>query len=143
MDICETEIVYNATPPSFNEIGTRASHWKVNRAKKEWQGALWGLLMASDMPRGRPGSPSLVCVNASARLRFPQRRGRDINNFVVILDKALGDALTKGHWIADDTPEFYTFAGLSFEPDPGPNRTTVVLAYERRAYEPLGDGLLT
>lgn len=133
MDICE--ITYNATPPSFNVVGTRASHWKVNRAKKEWQGAIEGLLMASGLPRGCPGFSGLTRVNASARMRFPKRRGRDINNFVVILDKALGDALSNGNWITDDKPEFYTFAGLTFEPDLGPNRTTVVLEYERRLPE--------
>lgn len=130
MDICE--FTYAATPPSFNEVGTRGTRWAVTRAKKEWQGALEGLLMAHGPPRGAPGSSSLVRVNASARLRFPKRRGRDINNFVVILDKALGDALKNGRWIEDDRPEFYTFGGLSFDPDLGPNRTTIVLEYERR-----------
>lgn len=127
MDICE--ITYAASPPSFNVMGTRGSHWAVTRAKKEWQGAIEGLLMAASLPRG------LVRINAYARLRFPKRRGRDINNFVVILDKALGDALKNGRWIPDDTPEYYTFAGLSFEPDLGPNRTTIVLEYERRPPE--------
>lgn len=133
MDICE--LTYAATPPSFNEVGYTGSRWKLTKAKKEWQQVIEGLLMASGLPRGQPGFSSLTRVNASARMRFAKRRGRDIGNYVVLLDKVLGDALVNGRWLANDTPEFYTFAGLSFEPEPGPDRTTVVLEYERRLPE--------
>lgn len=122
------EIVLNQTPPSFNKLGTRGSHWAVNSAKKQWQRSIEQMLMVAgaEFPR------DLARVTASAVMRFPKRRGRDINNYVVILDKALGDALKNGRWIVDDTPEFYTFAGLSFDPDLGPDRTTIVLEYELR-----------
>lgn len=135
MDICE--ITHDATPPSFNETGFTGSRWKLTRAKKEWQQVIEARLMVADLPRG------LVRVKATVRLRFPKRRGRDTNNYVVLLDKVLGDALVNGRWLPDDTPEFYTFAGLAFEPEPGPHRTTVVLEYEKGAYEPLRPGLLT
>lgn len=125
-----TTIVLNTTPPSFNKVGYTGNRWALTRAKKQLQQTVEGMLMASGMPR------NLDSVRASASMRFPKRRGRDANNYEVILDKALGDALKNGRWIADDQPEFYSFAGVTFEPDVGPERTTVVLEYELKGDPP-------
>jgi hypothetical protein len=113
------------SPPSFNAIGYR-SHWAVGqRAKKQWQEWLSIALMEQGVPRG------LESVRATATIRFKQRRRRDSGNFRVILEKALGDALVEGGWLADDTASQYGFGDLTlFAPVPQPE-TIVVLDYER------------
>jgi hypothetical protein len=108
------------TPPSLNRMGTRGSHWATSRAKKQWQQNLGMLLLVNGVPR------NLHHVTASAVLRFPVRRGRDEDNHAWLLAKALGDALVNG-WLPDDTPEHFRFAGLTFDPEPGPRRTTITL----------------
>jgi hypothetical protein len=44
------------------------------------------------------------------------------------VEKALGDALTNGGWLADDTAEQYTFGAIEFEK--GRKRTTIRLEFE-------------
>ena len=111
------------TPPSFNAVGLR-SHWAVGRRHKlQWQEWLSIALMEQGVPRG------LETVSATATLRFNQRRRRDEGNFRVILEKALGDALVEGRWLADDTPEHYRFGAVTlFAPVPQPE-TIVILEY--------------
>lgn len=90
------------TPPSYNR--TAHAHWsKVNRVKREWQGFCEIALMEQRVPRG------LELVKASARIFFKERRRRDEGNFRVVLEKVLGDALTNGRWLLDDTPDHYRF----------------------------------
>lgn len=49
----------------------------------------------------------------------------------MILEKALGDALVEGRWLADDVPDLYRFGAVElFAPVPRPE-TIVVLDYER------------
>jgi hypothetical protein len=113
------------TPPSFNKVGLH-SHWAVGRkAKQDWEQWLSIALMEQKVPRG------LKRVEATATLRFKQRRKRDEGNFRALLDKALGDVLQAGGWLADDTPDFYRFGELTlFAPVPQPE-TIVLLDYER------------
>jgi hypothetical protein len=113
-------LVHADTPPSLNRMGTRGSHWATSRAKKQWQQNLGMLLLVNRIPR------NLQHVTASAVLRFPTRRRRDEDNHSWLLAKALGDALVNG-WLPDDTPEHFRFAGLTFDPEPGPRRTTITL----------------
>lgn len=90
------------TPPSYNR--TAHAHWTLNRrVKQDWQQSCEIVLMEAGVPKG------LQLVTATARLFFKQRRRRDEGNFRVILEKALGDALTNGGWLPDDTPEHYRF----------------------------------
>ena len=90
------------TPPSYNE--TAHAHWrKVNRVKQDWQERCELVLMEARVPRG------LELVTATARIFFKQRRRRDEGNFRVVLEKSLGDALTNGGWLPDDTPDHYRF----------------------------------
>lgn len=113
-------LTYGDTPKSLNVVGTRSNHWAVNSQKKLWQGIFEGLLMASGLPRG------LDSAEASAVLRFPTRRRRDVDNHSFILAKSLGDAMSSA-WIEDDTPAFWKFWGVEFAPAPGPALTTVTV----------------
>lgn len=113
------------TPPSLNAVGLY-QHWRqVHRAKQRWQNDLGMLLLAESVPK------ELAVVRAHAVLRFPQRRRRDEGNFRALLEKALGDALVGGGWLADDTPERYRFGAVKFDSERGPRRTLVTIEYER------------
>lgn len=115
------------TPPSFNAIGYR-SHWAVGRRHKlQWQEWLSTALMVAQVPRG------LKSVTATAELRFKQRRRRDEGNFRVILEKALGDALVEGGWLADDTADQFRFGLLELS-CPWPEAVTeITLAYSEQS----------
>lgn len=81
--------------------------------------------MEQRVPRG------LSSVTATATIRFKQRRRRDEGNFRVILEKAFGDALVAGGWLADDTADLYRFGEVKLRaPVPKPE-TIVVLDYVR------------
>lgn len=113
------------TPPSFNAVGLH-SHWtKGRKAKRDWQQWLSIALMEQKVPRG------LKQVRASAALRFKQRRRRDEGNFRVVVEKALGDALVEGGWLADDTPDRYRFGAVELLAPVDRPETIVVLDYER------------
>jgi len=113
------------TPPSFNAVGLR-SHWAVGRRHKlQWQEWLSIALMEQAVPRG------LERVAATATIRFKQRRRRDEGNFRVILEKALGDVLQAGGWLADDTPEQYRFGEVKLLAPVSQPETIVVLDYTR------------
>lgn len=111
-------IEYDDCPPSLNHAHSR--HWSYfHRHKRAWQDIFEALLL--QVPR------RLAYVHAEASLRFPVRRRRDEGNFRWLLEKALGDALVNGGWIADDTPDYFRTGLLTFEEDAGPKRTTVFL----------------
>jgi hypothetical protein len=113
------------TPPSLNKVGFQ-SHWtKARKAKRDWEQWLSIALLEQRVPRG------LKRVEATATLRFKVRRRRDEGNHRALLEKALGDVLQAGGWLADDTPDFYRFGQLTLlAPVPQPE-TIVVLDYER------------
>lgn len=111
-------------PPTLNRVGASGG-WRVfHNHKSSWQRDIESMLMASSLPR------HLQRVEATAVLRFPDRRRRDSGNFSVVLDKALGDALVNGGWLADDTPDQYRWTNVAFDNDRGPRRTRVLLRYE-------------
>lgn len=113
------DLTLYSTPQSLNKA--RGQHWaQMRRHKKAWQADIERLMMGR-LPRGRER------VHASAVLRFPTRRRRDEGNFRWLLEKALGDALTNGLWLADDTPEHFTFGALTFDPELGTHLTTIRL----------------
>lgn len=120
------ELVYDDTPPSLNRVGSRGAsadaHWSFTNAKQLWQGALERLLMLQRAPRGKA-----IQAFAGARMRFPRAAGRDSGNFSTMVEKALGDALVNYRALSDDTAEQFWFSGVEFEPERGPNRTTIVL----------------
>lgn len=120
------EVHYDDVPPSMNSVssGYRGNPYVAARLKRQWEGIFAVLFMAARLPRG------LTMVEASASLRFPVKRPRDEGNFRMVLEKVLGDALVKGGFISDDTPDFYRFSQLQFEDAKGPKRTTVFLDIE-------------
>lgn len=121
---------YGDTPPSLNTIATRGNRWAVTRAKKRWEGIFMVLLMEKKASIAAPLPRRLTRVTAAAMLRFPTRHRRDEGNYRWMLEKALGDALQKGGYLADDTPEFFTFQAVQFDPERGPAQTSVTLEYE-------------
>jgi hypothetical protein len=120
----ELKVDAHHCPPSLNTNAIR-SHWRgYHRHKKQWQAELEQLLMVAQLPR------HLQRVEATAILRFPDRRRRDSGNFSALLDKALGDALVNGGWLVDDTPDQYRWTNVAFDNDRGERRTRIVLRYE-------------
>ena len=117
------ELSIPGTPPSLNGMGFggRASHMKLHRLKKEWEGLMLITLLEMRVPK------KLTKVIATARLRFTVKRKRDEGNFRWLLEKALGDVLQTNGNLADDTPEQFTFTGLDFDPIKGSPRTTITL----------------
>lgn len=102
-----TEVVLEipGTPPSYNR--TAHAHWTVNRkVKRDWQERCELVLMEARVPRG------LHLVTVTARMFFKERRRRDEGNFRVVIEKSLGDALTNGGWLPDDTPDHYRFGAV-------------------------------
>lgn len=113
-------LTMHSTPPSLNAFGS-GDRRRYHRMKKALQEDLGNLLMYEKVPRG------LRVVTASAVLRFPTRRGRDEGNYRFLIEKALGDALEKGGWLPNDTPEHYTFGRVHFDPATGPAKTTIFM----------------
>lgn len=112
---------YDATPPSFNSVGSRGGQMAFHRKKKEWQGVFETLMMSTGFPR------DWSHIEASVRLRFPEKRRRDEDNFRALLSKALADALVNGGWIPDDDPEHFYLDRVHFEQQTGKPLTTIEL----------------
>jgi hypothetical protein len=107
-----TSVVWvGSTLPSINSLfgQTSSRNRTFTKAKRKWQTLLGTLLMAEALPRG------LSRVEATAVLSFPTRRRRDEGNFRALLEKALGDALVEGGWLADDTADQFRFGAIYFE----------------------------
>jgi Holliday junction resolvase RusA-like endonuclease len=60
------------------------------------------LVMMAKLPR------NLSLVRVTPYLKFKSKHRRDADNFYFAISKPLGDALTKGGWLPDDTPDHYT-----------------------------------
>lgn len=127
------EIEVGQVPPSLNRVATRGSRFKVSRAKKSLQEELVWALLAAKVPKG------LTRVEASASLRFPQRRRRDPGNYGWLIEKSLGDALAPHdpehphRWLPDDTAAFFAYGPTVIEEEPGPARTTIILNLQRES----------
>jgi Holliday junction resolvase RusA-like endonuclease len=118
------EVAIDNTPPSLNVVGMRSDWRTVNRWKKAWQKDLELLFLAEQLPR------PLTRVEVTAVLRFPQRRRRDEGNYRALLEKACGDALTNGGWLADDDVDRFSFGRLSVASERGPKRTVLTLTFD-------------
>jgi hypothetical protein len=116
------DLTWRDVPPSLNREG-RSAPIAQHRIKKGLQATLEGLLMASALPR------NLNRVEAWAVMRFPDARRRDEGNFRWMLEKSLGDALTNGRWLTDDTAEQYRFYLVKFDPEKGPRQTIITLRW--------------
>lgn len=110
-------------PKSLNAI-LYAPWQKQARIKRDIQREIEGELMAWRVPR------RLSSVRATALLIFPLERRRDEGNYRSVLEKALGDALTNGGWLVDDTPDHFTFGELEFQVTAGePAVARITLVY--------------
>ncbi len=123
--MAELSVTYHATPPSLNRVGGR-SHWgQWRREKLKWQQIVEARLLEAQLPR------ELAYVQVSAVLRFPTLHRRDEGNYRTILEKVCGDSLVRGGWLPDDTPAWYRFGAVEFEPVRGANRTVLTFEYRR------------
>ena len=108
-------------PKSLNRIGSRGSHFAWHREKRMWQDMLAIALRVAKVPT------ELAYAEATAVLYPAVRRRRDEGNYRAVLEKALGDALVAGGWLADDTPELFRFGRLVFGEVRGTPLTVVTL----------------
>jgi hypothetical protein len=120
----QSNICHHGYPPSLNIGGSGWNPHVFQGVKQAWQGVLTFLLNTSGLPRG------LHRVTAEVQIGFPTRGRRDANNFRYVLDKALGDALTEGGWLDDDSffPEVrYEMAGFRGVHTPREASTRIML----------------
>lgn len=98
-------------PPSLNMFVSQqgAGNPMVYQGwKKAWSRALGAELVAAAVPR------PLGRVVVEGRVCFPTRIRRDQGNYRFLLEKALGDTLTDGGWLADDDWSQYEFGNLAY-----------------------------
>ena len=93
-------------PPSLNVY--RNKHWRGQREEeKAWRDFIavkWTEL----------GRPKLDAVRITMVFSFPDRKTRDLDNYLATGSKLVGDAV-KGRFIPDDSPEHLTAWSFRFE----------------------------
>jgi len=93
-------------PPSLNIY--RNEHWRRQRQEeKTWKDFIavkWAEL----------GRPKLEAVRITMTFSFPDRKTRDLDNYLATGGKLVGDAV-KGRFIPDDSPEHLTAWSFRFE----------------------------
>lgn len=103
-------------PPSLNVY--RNNHWRKQRGEeKTWKDYIavkWAEL----------GRPTLKAARIGMVFTFPDRRTRDLDNYLSTGSKLVGDAV-KGRFIPDDSPEHLT--GWSFRFEFGKEASTTVV----------------
>ena len=93
-------------PPSLNAY--RNEHWRKQRSEeKTWKDHI--ALKWVEM-----GRPKLNAIRIGMVFTFPDRRTRDLDNFLATGSKLVGDAV-KGRFIPDDNPEHLTAWSFRFE----------------------------
>jgi len=104
-------------PPSLNVY--RNDHWRKQRGEeKTWKDYI--AVKWAEM-----GRPKLKTVRIAMVFSFPNRRTRDLDNYLATGSKLVGDAV-KGFFIPDDSPEHLTAWSFRFEFG-GEAKTTVVI----------------
>lgn len=107
-------------PESFNVFASGG--WEAYQgAKKRWHVVLDPLLRAGELPLG------LAHVMVEGECSFGDDRERDQGNHRVVIEKALGDVLVEGGWLAGDKWHQYEFGGLRRVEEPGVNRIRLML----------------
>jgi Holliday junction resolvase RusA-like endonuclease len=93
-------------PPSLNVY--RKEHWRRQREEeKTWKDFIavkWAEL----------GRPKLKAVRIAVTFSFPDRKTRDLDNYLATGSKLVGDAV-KGRFIPDDGPEHLMAWSFQFE----------------------------
>lgn len=93
-------------PPSLNVY--RNNHWRKQRGEeKAWKDHI--ALKWSEL-----GRPKLKAVRIGMVFTFPDRRVRDLDNYLATGSKLVGDAV-KGLFIPDDSPEHLSAWSFRFE----------------------------
>jgi Holliday junction resolvase RusA-like endonuclease len=93
-------------PPSLNVY--RNDHWRKQRGEeKTWKDHI--AVKWAEM-----GRPKLKTVRIGMVFSFPDRRTRDLDNYLATGSKLVGDAV-KGLFIPDDSPEHLTAWSFRFE----------------------------
>lgn len=116
----KTAMCHAGAPPSMNVLGS-GNQFVYQAHKKAWQEALIAQLEQADL--ARPVNRVVV----EGEVTFPDRRKRDQGNHRFFLEKALGDALVTGGWLADDDWERFEFGGLAQAFEKGVSRTRLML----------------
>lgn len=128
-----TTCFIDETPPSSNTntgVGGRGNPKGIARTKGRWEGMFAMMLLTAKLPR------SLSFVRVRPKLEFRTKHRRDSDNFYFAISKPLGDALQKGGWLPDDTPEFYACerpeieTGVQGLPQLAQGRLTLTIEYE-------------
>jgi hypothetical protein len=107
-------------PPSINPLGS-GDPMAYQGLKQQWQSLILERLAASGLPKG------LERVLVEGEVTFPTRAKRDQGNFRFLVEKALGDALVEGGWLADDDWDSYEFGNLTKSYEKGVSATRLIL----------------
>ena len=93
-------------PPSLNLY--RNEHWR----RQQEEGKTWKDFIA--VKWAELGRPKLKAVRITMVFSFPDRKTRDLDNYLATGSKLVGDAV-KGRFIPDDSPEHLTAWIFRFE----------------------------
>ncbi len=111
-------------PPSLNVY--RRDHWH-----KQWgEQKVWKDLIA--LKWSELGRPKLKDVRIGMVFSFPDRRTRDLDNYLATGSKLVGDAV-KGHFIPDDSPEHLAAWSFRFEFGKEAKTTVVIEEVDRNS----------
>jgi hypothetical protein len=116
----KTNPEHHGWPPSLNALGD-GNRFAYRSMKEAWEGLFVALLTEADL------SSTFERVVVEGEITFPDRKRRDQGNHRFLLEKALGDALVIGGWLADDDWAHYEFGGLSQVYEKGVYRTRLLL----------------
>lgn len=105
-------------PPSLNRY--RKAHWREQRKVQE----VWREYVLMEWIRLR--KPEYRAVRVALHFFFPDRRLRDMDNYMATGGKLAGDAL-KGRFIPDDDPRYLKGWSFLFGLDRENPRTTILI----------------
>ena len=120
-------------PPSLNAY--RNDHWRKQRSEeKTWKDHI--ALKWVEM-----GRPKLNAIRIGMVFTFPDRRTRDLDNYLATGSKLVGDAV-KGLFIPDDSPEHLTAWSFRFEFGVEAKTTVIIEEADESAKERVSTGRL-
>lgn len=118
-------------PPSLNVY--RNDHWRKQRGEeKTWKDYI--AVKWAEM-----GRPKLKTVRIAMVFSFPNRRTRDLDNYLATGSKLVGDAI-KGLFIPDDNPEHLTAWSFRFEFGEEAKTTIVIEETDRKGEDGVSGG---
>ena len=116
--------VHLGGPPSMNDGGSGMDRMAFQSLKQAWSARFAEALAGTELPTG------LGRITVEAQIGFPTRARHDEGNHRWMIEKALGDALTAGGYLPDDSfyPVLhYSFGGMTGVHVPGRSFTRLVL----------------